>query len=227
MGKKKSKPALSEKGEKVYQDHIRRDFLQWKKDGPLKKYERKETELIYAPVTSFLQHDESGWIYFVNKRGFWTRKDYTEAIDHIVSVLHRYIDAQRKKGKQRDRALSEIAAEITTKLNEGDRPSFMLRWMLKDDLPADTFIFGGPGIGIFDAYFSLVRFLSNPSVAGRLKKCKFCRGLFIAPDRHKYEYCPGTDHQEQMKSSKSNPRTKENQRKNMRKYREAGKPYAR
>ena len=42
-------------------------------------------------------------------------------------------------------------------------------------------------------YISLARFLAGEYVH-RLKKCQYCRGLFIAPDNRKHAYCPGTDH---------------------------------
>ncbi len=60
---------------------------------------RQKGILIHAPMTSFLDGEEARWLVFITMRSFWEqdgRPDYMEVADHIVSLLHRYMDAVKE-----------------------------------------------------------------------------------------------------------------------------------
>ena len=108
--------------------------------------------------------------------------------------------------KELDGIAKEVAEKIREYSGTGDTPTFSLwpnddyrpdisrkdQWNATDRHP---FFFATPG-GIEGVYISLGRFLGSELV-DRLKRCLYCKGLFIAPDNYKYRFCPGTKHKDE------------------------------
>ena len=160
---------------------------------------RKGKVLVVAPTTAFLDENEARWIVFVNLRDFWERDrqtDFTKATDHIVDVLHRYLDALDMEPEPRQDRFAGIASEINqamTGLMQVIVPNSMYRpgadWEdVSDRISTKPFLFGNLE-GVAGAYASLGRFLTCRYV-GRLKRCTNCRGIFIAPDDPGPATCP-------------------------------------
>ncbi|MDA0747421.1 MAG: hypothetical protein O2954_12940 [bacterium] len=151
----------------------------------------------------FLDFEESYWIAQLNRRDFFSEApELQKEMDFILKLLHRYLDALEKEPEERQSALDKIASEIDRGINlDGGRRSFRTNPAFSPEADrkdpaqmyrARAFIITNAG-KLAGIYESLARFLSSPYVH-RLKRCKYCKGLFIALDDRRREYCQGTDH---------------------------------
>lgn len=200
-----AKSKLSKRGKQELKKHQQEEVRRYRNDSRKGKIANREGVLIYAPVQSFLPGEELWWISFVNRREWWdkeARPDFIEAIDHILRLLGEYLDALGKAPEERERKMHNIASEITEKMRiqEGGL-SFSLAvnpgYSSESDNETQTgqlFLFSPPG-DIAGYYISLARFLGG-KYTRRLKRCRHCQGLFIAPDNHGFGYCPLTDHKD-------------------------------
>ena len=79
----------------------------------------KDQPTIEAPVVSFLSKEEAEWVRFLNLRE-WREKEgetsYVEAVDHLLVLLHRFLDSVPKESVERLSAFTEIAEEISGNL---------------------------------------------------------------------------------------------------------------
>ncbi len=125
----------------------------------------------------------------------------------MLVLLHRFLDSMPKERVERLSAFTEIAEEISGNLKLMDQtivpnPQFSpdARWTdLAHAFEARPFLFANIQ-GVAGMYASLGRFLSGAFV-GRLGRCHYCNGLFLAPDDSRHTYCPGMDHKERHKAS--------------------------
>ncbi|MBI2503273.1 MAG: hypothetical protein HYW07_08575, partial [Candidatus Latescibacteria bacterium] len=190
-----AKSLLSKRGKQESKKHQQKDVRQYRENSRKRRIANREGVLIYVPVQSFLPGDEQWWITFINKREWWDKD-----ADHIIRLLNRYLDTLGKASEEREQELQTIASEITERMRiQEENLSFGLsvnrQYSPEGDKEAMTgrpFLFAAPG-GIVGYYISLARFLGG-EYARRLKRCKHCRGLFIAPNEHQHEFCPLTDH---------------------------------
>ena len=111
--------------------------------------------------------------------------------DHIAGLLSRYLDTAESSPGEKLAEFEAIAAEVTEKIRAHvSVEGLALVPNLRTDKP--PFYFGTWG-GIGAVYVSLARFLSSKYVE-RLRRCPYCKSLFVAPDNRKHKFCPGTDH---------------------------------
>lgn len=203
-----AKSKQSKRGKQELKRHQQEDVRRYRTDSRKGKIASREGVLIYVPVQSFLPGEEQRWIAFVNRREWWNkeaRPDFIEAIDHILKLLSLFLDALEKDEEERARALQKIAEEINKRMRlQKDKLGFPLLGVNQTYSPEAIdpllplsqrpFVFADPD-GLAGDYISLARFLGG-AYARRLKRCKHCRGLFIAPNDHRHEYCPLTDHKD-------------------------------
>lgn len=167
--------------------------------GPGTSCNRQDGVLIAAPTTAFLDEDEARWIVFVNLHEFWSRdhqEDYTEATEHILDLLGRYLDAIPEDPDLRSETFGVIATEINKAmigLNQIIVPNTLYRpganWNdISDRISTKPFLLGNLE-GVAGAYASLGRFLTSRYVV-RLKRCQKCKRLFIAPTEEPWTHCP-------------------------------------
>jgi len=158
----------------------------------------ESTSIIKAPVVSFLSNEEAEWVRFVNLREWWEREEqevYVEATDHIVALLHRFLDVVSNAGDLRTGIFEEIAKLVNKRLKGIDHslvpnPHFSSSadWTNPlEMISAKPFLFANIE-GVAGMYASLGRFLASPSVH-RLGRCSICKGLFLAPDEERFVCC--------------------------------------
>jgi len=154
---------------------------------------RSSGVVVAAPTTAFLDEDEARWIVFTNLRSFWDRddqQDFAQATDHILQLLHRFLDAA---SEEHDEEIANEINEAMTGLNQVIVPNTMYRpgadWNdISDRISTKPFLLGNLE-GVAGAYTSLGRFLTCRYVA-RLKRCQGCGGIFIAPTDDPCTCCP-------------------------------------
>jgi len=179
-------------------DHIKKKKEEWYRDRQANKIIREDVSGVYVPQYILLSDIKLwAWQYKVN------RKDYPETYKHIVEFLNKYVDSLKKNKEEKQADLNQIADAINQNRiwrNRDSNYSFEVNPHSEDIFrPEGKPFFLLPPGGEAGMYESVACFLDSEYVQ-MLKKCEFCNGLFIAPDKFKYKFCPGTDHGAKQKS---------------------------
>ena len=176
-------------------DHIKKKKEEWQRDFEANKIIREDASGVYVPQHILLSDIKVwAWQYEVN------RKKYPDVYKHIVDLLNQYVDSLSKTNEERYTARAKIAEEINKNRRKGGI-SFYLKEnphsedLIRPDSRPFFLLFPDGEDGIYE---SIACFLDSEYI-NNLGRCKYCKGLFIAPNKVKYKFCPGTDHKARQK----------------------------